>query len=292
MTQTIGFIGLGGMGLPMAANLAKAGFAVRGYNRTPKSGLPAGLTAVASPAEAAAGGMVLTMVADDAALRAVCDGPQGLFAGLPEGGLHLSMSTISPAASQALAAAHAGRGQGYLAAPVFGRPEAAAAARLWIVAGGPDDAFERAKPVLQAMSQGQFHISRTAESANVVKLGGNFLIAAVLEALGEVYALGRKAGLAPAELLAIYNTALFKSPIYENYGKLAAEQRFTPPGFRLRLGLKDLRLLLQAAEAAEAPMPLASLIHDHMLSGVARGMGELDWAALIQVIADNAGCQN
>jgi len=290
MSKEIGFIGLGSMGMPMAGNLVKAGYAVRAYNRTRKSGLREGIVAVENPRQAAAAGVVVTMVADDAALRAVCEGEGGLLAGLPHGGLHVSMSTVAPATVQALANEHARRGQRFVSAPVFGRPEAAAAAQLWIVAGGADAALAQAAPVFAALGQGHFHVGPKPESANIVKLGGNFLIAAMLEALGEVYALGRKAGLAPAELLKIYNTALFKSPIYENYGRLAAEARFDPPGFKLRLGLKDLRLVLQAAQALEAPMPLASLIHDHMLAGVARGLGELDWAALTRVLAENAGC--
>jgi 3-hydroxyisobutyrate dehydrogenase-like beta-hydroxyacid dehydrogenase len=292
MPQTIGFIGLGNMGLPMATNLAKAGFQVLAYNRTPKSSLPESLEAVDTPAAAAAPGIVVTMLADDAALEAVCQGARGVLAGLPNGGFHVSMSTISPTTSSRLAEAHAERGQQYVAAPVFGRPERAAAAELWVLVAGPAEAVSRVTPLVEAMSQGQFPLGERPESANVVKLAGNFLITSVLEALGEAYALARKAGIAPSELLDVVNTALFKSPLYETYGRLVAEQRFSPPGFRLRLGLKDVRLLLDTAEAHETPMPLASLVRDQMLTGIARGMGDLDWAALTQVIADNAGCRS
>jgi 3-hydroxyisobutyrate dehydrogenase-like beta-hydroxyacid dehydrogenase len=290
--KEIGFVGLGAMGLPMAANLAKAGHAVRAYNRTPKAELPPGIVAVPSAAQAAATGAVVTMLADDAALNAVCAGEQGLLAGLPRGGLHVSMSTIAPATAEQLAAEHARRGQEFVCAPVFGRPAAAQAAQLWIVAAGSRAALSRAQPIFAALGQGSFRVGEAAGLACVVKLGGNFLIAAVIEALGEVYALGRKAGLEPGELLEIYNTALFKSPLYENYGRLAAERRFEPAGFKLRLGLKDLRLVLQTAQTHQAPMPLASLIHDHMLSAVARGLGELDWAALSKWLAQSAGCDS
>jgi 3-hydroxyisobutyrate dehydrogenase-like beta-hydroxyacid dehydrogenase len=288
MPQTIGFVGLGSMGLPMASNLAKAGFRVLAYNRTPKPSLPEGLRAVETPAAAAAGGIVVTMLADDGALEAVCNGAQGLLAGLPKGGLHVSMSTISPAISARLAATHRERDHYYLAAPVFGRPELAAAAKLWVLVAGPAKPAASAMPLIKAMSQGQFQLGERPETANIVKLTGNFLIASMLEALGEAIALARKAGIAPTDLIDVVNTALFKSPLYESYGQLVAGGRFSPAGFKLHLGLKDVRLLLETAESREAPMPSASLIHDQMLTGVARGMGDLDWAVLTQVVADNA----
>lgn len=244
-----------------------------------------------TPAAAAAAGVVVTMLADDAALDAVCDGRQGLLAGLPKGGLHISMSTISPATSARLVASHGERDQRYLAAPVFSRPELAAAAKLWVVVAGPAEPVARAKGLLEAMSQRQFQLGERPENANVVKLAGNFLIASMLEALGEAYALALKAGVAPTDLLDVVNTALFRSPLYENYGQLVAERRFSPAGFKLRLGLKDLRLLLETANTSATPMPSASLVHDQMLTGVARGMGDLDWAALTQVIADNAAVE-
>jgi 3-hydroxyisobutyrate dehydrogenase-like beta-hydroxyacid dehydrogenase len=228
------------------------------------------------------------MLPDDAALQSVSDGPDGVLAGLPNGGLHVSMSTISPSASAGLAARHADRDQHYLAATVFGRPDRAAEAKLWLVVAGPSESVTRATPLFEAVSQGQFRVGDMPESANVVKLAGNFLISSMLEALGETYALARKAGVSPTELLNVLNTAVFNSPAYESYGQQVAERRFTP-GFKLRLALKDLRLLLETADARQTPMPLASLIHDQLLSGVARGMGDMDWSALTQVIADNAG---
>src|SRR5207245_2450379 len=201
--------------------------------------------------------VLITMVADDAALEAVLLGDQGALPALPRGAIHVSMSTISPALSRRLAERHHAAGQTYVAAPVFGRPEAAEAKQLWIVAAGPPAALERCRPLF--------------------------------DALGEAFALGRKYGIAPAELLDIANGKLFRSPIYENYGKLIAEQRYEPAGFKLRYGLKDVRLALAAADEVAAPLPLASLLRDHYLSAVARGWQEIDWAGLARVAAADAG---
>ncbi len=289
----VGFIGLGAMGRPIAANIAKAGWPLAVFNRTAAkaAGLEGKtLRVVRSPAEAAAGAdVVVTMLADDAAVEAVAFGSGGILETLRKDAIHVSMSTISVAFSRRLAAAHGAAGQGYVAAPVFGRPEAAAAAKLWVVAGGAKGLVERCRPLFERMSQGVFHVGEIPESANAVKLAGNFLIVAMLEALGEALALARKSGVEPGRFLEIANTALFKSPLYENYGRLAVEQRFEPAGFRLRLGLKDVGLALAAAAQAEVPMPTAGLIHGQLLSAVARGMGDLDWSALTRVIAENAG---
>lgn len=289
---SIGFIGLGSMGLPMAGNLAQAGYTVAVWNRTPPDAArlaALGLRAAASPADAARAGLVVTMVADDAALEAVTFGAEGLLAGLPPGGLHLSMSTVGVHTAEKLAAAHAAAGSRYLAAPVFGRPEAAAAARLWIVSAGDPADHARAEPVFAALGQGSFHVGTQPAQANTVKLAGNFLLMAMLEALGEAFALTGKAGVPARQVLDILNGALIRSPVYENYGTLAINERFDPPGFRLRLGLKDANLVLAAANAAAVPMPAASLVRDRLLGGVARGKGELDWAAMTQLVAEDAG---
>jgi 3-hydroxyisobutyrate dehydrogenase-like beta-hydroxyacid dehydrogenase len=205
------------------------------------------------------------------------------------GAIHVSMSTISVALSNRLKQAHESAGQVYIAAPVFGRPEAAAAGKLSIVAAGPADAIEKCRPLFEALGQNLFILGQDQPSANLVKLTGNFMIASMLETLGEAYALVGKAGIEPARFLEIVNGALFKSPIYQNYGTIIAEQRFEPPGFKLRLGLKDVRLAIAAADILEAPMPFASIIHDNFLSEVARGRGDADWAALARVAAERAG---
>ena len=290
--MNIGFIGLGSMGLPMARHLCQAGHTLTVYNRTrARADQLKHSNPVVADSPAAAGrdaDVLVTMVADDAALEDVILGPQGALAALPRGAIHVSMSTISPALSRRLAERHRAAGQAYVAAPVFGRPDAAEAKKLWIVAAGPPDALERCRPVLDAMGQGVIVAGDDPPRANVIKLAGNFMLAAAIEAMGEAFALARKHGVAPAELLDVVNR-LFRSPIYENYGKLIAEQRYEPAGFKLKYGLKDIRLALQAAEEATAPMPLASLMRDRYLSAVARGWADIDWAGLARVAAADAG---
>lgn len=290
----IAFIGLGNMGVPMARNLVAAGYAVTVWNRTPLADADLaqhGFASAATPAEAAAqsGGTVITMVADDAALDAVTLGEHGLLAGLPQGGLHISMSTVSVQIAQAMARAHAEAGCRYLAAPVFGRPEAAAAAKLSIVAAGDAADVAQAEPAFKAIGQTHFHVGPNPEQANTVKLAGNFLLMAMLEALGEAFALTAKAGVPARLVLDVVNGALMRSPVYENYGNIAINERFDPPGFKLRLGLKDANLVLAAANAAGVPMPAASLVHDRILGGVARGAGELDWSVITRLVAEDAG---
>ena len=288
----MGFIGLGAMGEPMARNLIKAGHSLKIYNRTrSRSQALAGVgaTMVETPASACAEGIVATMLADDAAVEGVVFGDQGVLQGLSRGGIHISHSTISTSLSRRLADAHREREQLFIAAPVFGRPDAAQAARLIVVAAGPPDAVERCRPVLEAVGRKLFVIGADAPAAVTIKLAGNFLIASMLETLGESIALLRKSGVDPATFLEILAGSLFQSPVYENYGKLIAEQRYEPVGFKLRLGLKDLRLILAAAEEAEAPLPIASLIRDNLISGIAQGMGDLDWSAVARVAAMKAG---
>jgi 3-hydroxyisobutyrate dehydrogenase-like beta-hydroxyacid dehydrogenase len=288
----IGFIGLGAMGEPMARNLLRAGHALKVYNRT-RSRAEAlaghGATLVDTPAAACTAGVVATMLADDRATEEVVFGGGGVLQGLPSGGVHVSHSTISTDLSRRLAEAHRQKGQSFVAAPVFGRPDAAQAARLVVVAAGPSEAVERCRPALEAIGRKLFVIGPEAPAAHTVKLAGNFLIVSMLETLGEAFALLRKSGVDPGMFLEILNGSLFQSPLYENYGKMVVEQRYEPPGFKLRLGLKDVRLVLAAADEAAAPMPLASLIHDNLLSGVAQGMGEHDWSAVARVAAQKAG---
>src|SRR5256712_6912202 len=277
--MNIGFIGLGNMGLPMARQLLQEGHKLTVFNRTrARADQLKQLNPVVAdgPAAAARGTEVLvTMVADDPALEDVMLGPQGALASLPRGAIHVSMSTISPGLSRRLAERHTAAGQTYVAAPVFGRPEAAEAKQLWVVAAGPPDALERCRPVLDAIGQGVIVAGDDPVRANVIKGAGNFLFAAAVEAMGEAFALTRKYGVAPAELLDIVNGRLFRSPIYENYGKLIAEERYEPAGFKLKYGLEDGPLALGPPDEVAAPMPLASLVPDRYLSGVARGWGAI-----------------
>jgi 3-hydroxyisobutyrate dehydrogenase-like beta-hydroxyacid dehydrogenase len=295
----IAFIGLGNMGLAMAQNLIKAGHSLRVYNRTRSRAdelQPAGAHIAATPGEAAEGvEIALTMLADDHALESVVfgdeknNGKDGLLASLPANAIHISCSTISVALSRRMAAAHAERKQHYVSAPVFGRPDAAAAAKLFIVAAGPAAQVAKCQPLFDAMGQKTFVVGEDAPGANVIKLNGNFLITTVIESLAESFAFVRKSGLDANQFLEILTSTLFNAPIYKTYGALIVADKFTPPGFKLPLGLKDNRLLLAAAEEAAVPMPMASLVRDRFLAAMAQGMGELDWSSIARISAGDAG---
>jgi len=288
----VGFIGLGNMGLPIARNLLKAGHELTVYNRTRSKAealASAGAKVADSLTEASAAEVVMTMLADDQAVEQTTLGDGGILNTLASGGVHLSLSTISTALSRRLTAAHAARGQSFIASPVFGRPDAAAAARLVVVAAGPDEAVERVRPLLEGIGRKLFVIGTEPYQANTFKLAGNFLISSMLETLSEAFTLIRKSGVEPAKFLEVLNGSFFQSPIYENYGKIIIAQKFSPPGFALHLGLKDVRLVLAAGDEAAVPMPVASVIRDHFVSGVARGWGDMDWAALAKVVAEDAG---
>ncbi len=287
----VAFLGLGAMGRPMARNLLKAGHDVVVYNRTRARAedlAQAGAQIAERPAGITAD-IAITMVADDPALEQVAASPEGLLAGLSRGGIHVSMSTISARLARWLTEQHRERGQAMVSAPVFGRPDAAEAAKLFIVAAGPADAIERCRPLFEVMGQRTFVVGEEPVMANITKLSGNFMIASVIECLGEAFALGRKYGLAADKMLDVFTNSLFAAPVYKTYGTIIAQQKFDPPGFRLRLGLKDVRLALAAADSQEVPMPVANFIYESYLSAMARGMGEQDWAALAKLAAERAG---
>ena len=288
----VGFIGLGNMGLPMARNLIRAGHSLTVYNRTvDRAGQLAGEGAVVagSPPDAAREvDVVVTMLSDDQAIRSVLF-EQGVLAAMRPATIHLSMSTAGIPLSHELSDAHGAAGQGYVAAPVFGRPDAAAAARLWIVAAGTPQYVELCRPLLDAMGRAASVVGADAWVANVVKVTGNLLIGCIIEALGEAFALQRKWGVEPRAFLEIVNGALFNSPLYANYGGIIAGEKFDPPSFRMPLGLKDVRLVLEAADAKSVPLPLASLLRDRFLSAIANGKGDLDWTALALLAAEDAG---
>jgi 3-hydroxyisobutyrate dehydrogenase-like beta-hydroxyacid dehydrogenase len=279
------------MGSGMARNLLKAGHEVVVYNRTRAKAdeLAKEGAKVAEQPAAIHADVAVTMVADDAALEHIAFGPQGLIEGLAKGGIHLSMSTISAALAKRLTEMHREHGQIMVSAPVFGRPEAAAAAKLFIVAAGPQGAIERCRPLFDAMGQKTFDVGDQPVMANVTKLSGNFMIASVIECLGEAFSLGRKYGLEADKMLDVFTNSLFAAPVYKTYGAIIAQQKWEPAGFRLRLGLKDVRLALAAADSEAVPMPVASFIHDSFLSAVARGMGEMDWSALAKLALERAG---
>jgi len=285
-------IGLGQMGTGIAKSLLRAGHHVTVYNRTRAKAealRPDGATVPASVAEACRNEVVFTMVADDDALEAFVFGEAGILASLPKGAVHVSLSTISVALSDKLAAEHAKAGQGYLAAPVFGRPEAAEAARLAVVVAGSQDLVQRCKPLFESLGPKLFIVGEKPSMANVVKLSGNFLIATVLESLAEALAFARKSGVDAAALMEFLTTTLFTAPVYKIYGDLIVQAKHEPAGFALPLGLKDVRLVLQAAEAANVPMPIASVVRDRFITAMARGNQDKDWSVLGRIAADDAG---
>jgi len=286
----LAFIGAGNMGSPMARNLLRAGHQVTVYNRTRANAEPLrqdGAALAESPADAARDAeAIVTMLSED---QAVEQAVQGFLEALAPGAIHIGMSTISVACSRRLAERHAARGQAYVAAPVFGRPVAAAAAKLWIVAAGAPESVARCQPVFDALGRGTSVVGADPWLANTVKISGNFLIAAALESLGEAFALVRKSGVDAGQFLEIVNSALFNSPLYAGYGSAIAKEQFEPAGFKMGLGFKDLRLLQEAAEAAAVPMPLAGVLRDRYLAAIARGEGDLDWSAIARIAAVQAG---
>jgi len=289
----IGFLGLGNMGAAIAANLVRAAHEVAIWNRSAKRARPLvdlGATLASSPKAAASGrDVVFTMLADDAALDSVMAGANGLVAGLKPGALHVSMSTIAVDTAERIAATHRAQGQRFLCAPVFGRPEAAAAAKLFVVAAGDPAGLQTASPLLGIISQRVFYVGDTPSAASLVKLCGNFMILSAVEAMGEAMALAEKGGVAKQQLLEVLTGTLFDSPIYRTYGAILAAERFRPAGFAAPLGLKDMRLVGQSAEALRVPMPLLSLLRDHLLQTIAQEGEDIDWSAIAQVIKKNAG---
>ena len=291
----IGFIGLGNMGSGMARNLIGAGHTLSVYNRTrsraePLAALGASIAETAS--EAATGVEVLiTMLADDRAVEEIVFGPGSVLHSLPVDAIHVSMSTISVSLSQRLAEAHREKRQAYIAAPVFGRPEAATAAKLFVVAAGAAAHLARCRPLFEAMGQKTFVVGEEAPMANVIKITGNFMITTVIESLAESFALVRKYGIDPNTFLEVLTGSLFPAPIYQTYGNLIARDNFATEhvGFKLPLGFKDNRLVLAAAEQVAAPMPMASLIHDRFVAALAQGLSEADWSAIARVSYRNAG---
>jgi 3-hydroxyisobutyrate dehydrogenase-like beta-hydroxyacid dehydrogenase len=231
---------------------------------------------------------VITMLADDAAVEAVTFGPSGLLGGLGETAVHVGMSTISVALSRRLAREHAEARRAYVAAPVFGRPEAAAARKLWIVVGGADEAIARCAPIFSALGQGIFPMG-TAAQASLAKLAGNYLIAATIESVGEALVLGEKGDIDPGRLFAMLSGTLFGSPVFNGYGNRIAKTEFIPPGFTMTLGLKDVDLALAAARELGAPMPVAELARSRLLTAIERGRGDHDFAGFASVIREAAG---
>lgn len=283
-------LGLGRMGAPMARNLAEIGHQVTLYNRTHAKALElgTGVGRVASSVAAAVAEaqVALTMLSDDAAEEALTFDPGGLLAHLPPGAIHLCMSTIGVETSRRLAAAHEAKGQGYVAAPVFGRPGGAATRHLWIVAGGPEAQVTRCLGIFDALGRGLTRVGTAPELAHAVKLGGNLLTAAMVEGLAEVLAFGENMGMAPADYLRLMNTAIFKSPLLDSYGALMVRRTFDPADLTLSQALQDTRVALKAFEATETTVPMAELLEARLAAAEGRGFGAQDLSVLF------AACQS
>lgn len=292
--KTVGFIGLGSMGYPIARNLIEAGYQLNIYNRTSNKGLPLvkeGAVLTEKPKDILKpNGLFITMLANDQAVESVVfDSEQGLAPYLSPGHIHVSMSTISPTLSARLQSFHKEKGGVYLAAPVFGRPDAAAAKKLWVALAGPQEGKPRAQAVLKFTSQSIFDFGEEAAAANVVKIAGNFLILSAIEAMAEASSLASKCGLDQAKVLQMFSQSFLSCPAYQNYSRIICEERYNPPGFKLKLGLKDLNFVLDTALQTATPMPFASFLQQRLLSAIAKGRGDLDWTALAIQVREEAG---
>lgn len=288
----VGFIGLGQMGAGMAANLLKAGHDVTVYNRTPTKAEPLvtqGAKQAATIADACRGDAVFTMLANDDVVEDAVFGKGGILDSLAVGAIHVSSSTISVDLAERLASAHANAGQGFVAAPVFGRPDVAAAGKLFVLAAGEHAVIQTVASLLETIGQRTFIVSGTPKAAYLVKLSGNFLIASVIEALGEAMAFVGKGGVDERQYVEILTSTLFGAPVYKTYGALIADGNFEPAGFAAPLGHKDIRLVLAAAEDLRVPMPIASLLHDRFLTLLAHQGDRLDWSAIGALAAKDAG---
>lgn len=268
MRETIGFVGLGHLGLPMATNLADAGYSLRVYNRTESKAetlVARGMRLATRPVDAVTpGGIVVSVLWDDAALESVVTS-DGFLQQLGPGGIHVSMSTVLPETARRLAALHAQRGCVYLEAPIFGRPEAAAARKLWIPVAGERAAKDRVRHLLEAMgAQGIFDFGEAVGAATVVKLVGNFLIISAARSMVEGLAMADKNGVDPKAVVDMLTTTLFTAPIYQSYGKMIAEK--TAPVMQSGIPIKDLGLFKRTAEQVESPTPISSGLYDLLRS--------------------------
>ena len=278
--MNVGFIGLGQMGKPMVERLKGAGHSLKVYNRTRH-----GSETAAHPADVLASDVVITMLADDAAVRAVWL-DSGLAARLPKGALHLNMATVSMVIARRLTEVH---GHAYVSAPVFGRPPVAAKGELDIIAAGPKAALDKCEPLFKVLGKQTFVVGEEPAKANAVKIARNFLLATVIESLGEAFALVRKCGVAPADFLNILSNTSLGSPAYRNYGKMIVDQAWTPAQFAMPLGVKDVELALSTARDVGMGLPSGEMIRRHLLEAIAAGRAEQDWAALAGKLAADAG---
>jgi 3-hydroxyisobutyrate dehydrogenase-like beta-hydroxyacid dehydrogenase len=280
MKKKLGFIGLGNMGLEMAKNLIAAGYHLQVYNRTAGKADELDASAITkckSPAEASANvDVVITMLSNDEVVKEATVGTNGILQTLAKGGIHVSMSTLSPDISREMAEAHAGAGSTYLTSPVFGRPEAAAAKKLWICTSGNKEAKDTVKPILECMGQGVIDFGEDAGNANVVKIIGNFMLFASVEMMAEAFKLAEDHGLNRSAVAEFFGSTLFNAPVYQNYGKLIAEKKYKPVRFKTSLGYKDLALAQALSQKSGTPLPVAEATTERLRRAVEMGWGDRD----------------
>jgi 3-hydroxyisobutyrate dehydrogenase-like beta-hydroxyacid dehydrogenase len=294
MNMDIGIVGLGHMGAGIARHLLGAGHRLTVWNRSPEKAAPliaAGATSAHSPADAAGGDFVITMLADDRAVEAVVWGDGGLLSSAGNA-IHVSVSTIGTAFAARLARAYADAHRPFVSAPVFGRPALAEAGELFIAAAGEPSALAACAPLFEAMSERTFVVGDAPEKANLVKLCGNFMMLAAIEALAEAMTLAERGGIAPSALLDVFTGTQFDAPVYRNYGAILVERRFHPAGFPAPLALKDMGLLDDAADAARVPMPVLGILRDHLLTAIVRDGEDVDCTAIAGAVAAAAGMEN
>lgn len=293
MTKKIAFLGLGNMGIPIAQNLINAGHEVSVYNRSVVKAqqLTGNFQLASSPAEAVADkDFIFTMLADDDSLNQVCKGENGFILALKKGAIHISMSTIAPETAANLNEMHQKNGSFYLSSPVFGRPTAAAEAKLFICLSGQEQAKQLAKPLLEQVGQAVYDFGEDVKAANVLKLTGNFMIMASMETMAEAFTLAEKNGLDRKQVADFFGNTVFNAPIYKNYGTLIANNNYQPVGFKSTLGFKDARLASKMALDAEMPAPLLNLVYNRLLGAIAQGKGEQDWAeSIAKGVSNDAG---
>jgi len=289
----VSFLGLGRMGSAMAERLLSSGVDLIVYNRTREKAHPLlakGASWADTPRAASHNcEILLTMVSDDTSLEALMDGPEGFLDGLPQGSIHVSLSTISLPFARSIEKSHFVRKIGLVSAPVFGRPTAVTSGTLRLLCAGKEEDTSRVLPLLETLGSRVFMLGELPSVANLVKLAGNFMISSALETLGETFALTKKAGVDPDLFLEIVNDSLFRSPLYENYGRIMADRSYGKAGFTMDLGLKDVNLVLEASNALQVPLPLASVVRDSLLSGLAHGRSKLDWSAILLSSYDRSG---
>ena len=295
MSESIGFIGLGSMGFPIARNLLVSGYRVRVFNRTKAKAMPlvkAGATVVDREEEVfETGGIVFSILSDDDAVRSVTVGNPEFLRRLGPGGVHVSMSTISPATARYLAEQHSKHKVSYLGSPVSGRPDRAAARKLFVLLAGKREAKERVRPLLETIGERIFDFGEDPWSSNIAKLALNFNVLAAVECMAESFAFAEKNGIARARMAELLSETLFGGIVYKGYGQQVAQQIYEPAAFRLRLGWKDLRLLLETAQETGTPMPVGSLLRDRMLTAIAKERGDFDWSAIALAASEDAGLE-